>query len=407
VRLVSFVIGHCQALQLTCAALALSALCMAFLSQADMHTGWGMLGIALVVAQTILVFCCFRRFENEVGGSPDYAVDVANRIASGKLSTRIVLRPDDSMSVLHAVASIQHELADVVQRILGSVEQVSRGAQQMSSKANEITFSVQMQSGSTSETVEKVQMIQQSITELSGMVRDTEQRSHRVSQLSAQGEGLVRGTTETMQTMHARFEGLATGIEGLHSRSAEVGSIILVIREIAEQTNMLALNAAIEAARAGESGRGFAVVADEVRKLAERTAQATADISGRIGSIQTETSQAVDTVKAAMPVFDQGIDAAMQAARFLSQITGEAASTLEQIEQITGLANFQVMHASHIAESVNQIAEMLRMTDEAVQEATSIAVGLDQAAATLAEVSSHFDLSEAPEMGELPPPVHH
>jgi len=378
-------------------AAVLCTLGLALLSDAGTQKAWIALSMLLLLAQIGWISHCFNRIGRKLGSSADYAVNVAHRIARGQLGTPVALRPQDSSSVLHAIAMIQHDLADVVQRSLTSVERVSVGAQQMSSKANEITFSVQMQAGSTSETVEKVKLIQHSIGELAAITRDTEQCSKRVSQLSSEGEEIVRGTAETMRDMHQRFGGLAAGIDCLRTRSAEVGAIVRIIREIAEQTNLLALNAAIEAARAGENGRGFAVVADEVRKLAERTSQATADISTRIGTMQADTNQAVDTVNSALPIFDEGINTAMSAAGFLEQIRAEAANTMHQIEQMTGVTDFQVTHASHIVESVDQIAEMLSMTDSAVQDAAAIAVTLDKAAAELAVATSHFELSKTPD----------
>ncbi|MBR0567769.1 PAS domain S-box protein [Azoarcus sp. L1K30] len=144
------------------------------------------------------------------------------------------------------------------------------------------------------------------------------------AELSEQGAGVIEGATKKMRAIAESAHTAAATIEELGERSAQITSIVQTIREIADQTNLLALNAAIEAARAGEQGRGFAVVADEVRKLAERTSNATADISGKIAQVQEGTKSAIASMADTRNQAGESVALASQAAESIGSIRAGA-----------------------------------------------------------------------------------
>ena len=169
----------------------------------------------------------------------------------------------------------------------------------------------------------------------------------------------------------------------LAGKTDEIHRVVGVIREIAEQTNLLALNAAIEAARAGEQGRGFAVVADEVRKLAERTSQATGEITQMIQSIQNGNQGVVCTMQEGVTQVTQGVALAHQAGEAVVSIRASAERVVNVVGAITTALQEQVQASADVAANVEKIAAMAESNSQSVRQAHSTAVGLQQLAQTL------------------------
>jgi methyl-accepting chemotaxis protein len=174
-------------------------------------------------------------------------------------------------------------------------------------------------------------------------------------------------------------------VQELGKQSDQIGKIIGVIDDIADQTNLLALNAAIEAARAGEQGRGFAVVADEVRKLAERTSGATKEIAGMIRGIQAETKSAVAAMQAGTKDVEQGVELTTQAGSSLHDIIQMSEQVGDMITQIATAATEQAAASEEINGNIEQIAKITtasalgaHQTTEALQDLAALASNLQQ-----------------------------
>ena len=176
------------------------------------------------------------------------------------------------------------------------------------------------------------------------------------SEKAKAGEAAVNKSIGESTAISQTVNASATVMKNLGEKSAQIGEIILVINDIADQTNLLALNAAIEAARAGEQGRGFAVVADEVRKLAERTAKATSEIGTMIRSVQDEVNEAITSMDTATRRVDTGVALSSEAGSTLREIVSSVDTLQAMVQQIASATEEMSSVAEHISGDVQSIA---------------------------------------------------
>jgi methyl-accepting chemotaxis protein len=172
--------------------------------------------------------------------------------------------------------------------------------------------------------------------------------------------------------------------------SSKISAMVSAIQEIADQTNLLALNAAIEAARAGETGRGFAVVADEVRKLAERTGQATREITNLVTAIQGGTQRAVATMQDGVARVEQGVALTVEAGQAMEQISAGAGQVVQAVGDISLALREQSAASTEIARNVERIASRAEENSIAVHETAATASRLENLARALQEQVGRF-----------------
>jgi methyl-accepting chemotaxis protein len=184
----------------------------------------------------------------------------------------------------------------------------------------------------------------------------------------------------------------ALTVQALGKSSDQIGEIVQVIDDIADQTNLLALNAAIEAARAGEQGRGFAVVADEVRKLAERTTKATKEIAGMIRQIQKDTSGAVESMSKGTEEVEKGKALADKAGESLKEIIKGAEKAVDVITQVAAASEEQSSTSEQISKSIEMINNVTRESTEGIQQIARASEDLSRLTTNLQELISHFNV---------------
>jgi len=182
----------------------------------------------------------------------------------------------------------------------------------------------------------------------------------------------------------------ANNIQKLADSAAQIGEIINVIDDIADQTNLLALNAAIEAARAGEQGRGFAVVADEVRKLAERTGKATNEITAMIKTVQTNTDDAVTSMESGLSEVDKGRELTDQAGNSLTEIVNMSDRVMDMIRQISTASEQQAATAEEITKNVESMLAVTHETAKGTEQSAAAAEQLNRQAEGLKNMVSEF-----------------
>ncbi len=334
--------------------------------------------IFLIVIGTLLGalgWLISRSVRQQIGGEPAVAASQVEEFASGNLTQQIVSASKQPGNLLSALGGMQTRLANIVHSIRGNTEVLTKESADLSVAAKEISLAAEKQAESSAATAAAIEELTVSINEVSEIARLTEANSNTTAALADKGGTVVRRSAAEIQNIADAVEESTRRIQTLVGRSQEVGTITQVIKEIADQTNLLALNAAIEAARAGETGRGFAVVADEVRKLAERTAQATAQITTMVNAIQDDTQHAVNAMASTTPRVNEGQQLAGEATELLDEIQRQANDSLAKAKEVAHATQAQAVSANEIARHVETIASMTEETNAATK---SNADGADQ-----------------------------
>ncbi len=328
--------------------------------------------------------------QQQIGGEPAVAAAQVEHFAQGDLTQTISSTSSLTGNLLGALSTMQAKLHSIVSDINNGTELLSKESGELSVAANEISLAARNQAESSAATAASIEELTVSINEVSEIARMTEDNSRKTADLAGRGADVVRQAAREIENIAVSVKDSAERIHTLVGRSQEIGAITNVIKDIADQTNLLALNAAIEAARAGEQGRGFAVVADEVRKLAERTTQATAEISQMVNAIQGDTREAVQAMENAAPQVQQGQTLALQATDVLDEIQHQAEDSLAKARDVANATKEQAVTANGIAGHVENIASMTEETNAATQSNAEAAEQLKGLAAKLQAAVAYF-----------------
>ncbi|RRV18043.1 methyl-accepting chemotaxis protein [Pseudomonas saudiphocaensis] len=288
-----------------------------------------------------------------------YTVELAQQVAGGDLTqTQRVTRGDELGQLQQAMADMTQSLRGLIGRIGGGVGQIATAAEQLSAVTAQTSAGVQRQRVETEQVVTAIHQMSATVQEVAQNAEQASQAANEADRQARQGDLVVQDAVVQVGSLAGEVEQSAHAIEALHAESGRIGSVLEVIRAVAEQTNLLALNAAIEAARAGEQGRGFAVVADEVRALARRTHDSTEEIEGLIGNLQRVAERAVEQMQSSRDLTQRTVELANEAGAALGRIT-ESVSTIEQMnQQIAAAAEEQSAVAENISQSVTRVHDI-------------------------------------------------
>lgn len=296
--------------------------------------------------------------------------DIATQVASG--STQ--------------VADSSHQSAEISARSSSAIEEVTATMHEMSVNVQSMVRNTQTQASSVSQTSASIHQMVASINRVAdnaNILLDISKRSHTEAET---GVSTMQHTTAGLTRINDSISASAATIVSLGERANEIGKIVQVIDDIAEQSNLLALNAAIEAARAGEHGLGFAVVADEVRKLAEKSAQSTSEIGELVQSIQSETRKAVAMMEQSSAIVTDGMTMGGDLSQALDRIAQVVADVYKLAEEIGSATNEQANGSAQISTATSRLNEITNEISAAADEQSNGAGGVVKAMEKMREL---------------------
>ena len=304
--------------------------------------------------------------------------------SSGDFTRRIAVDSRDEVGqTARSFNNLMGSLQTTLREMHDNIDKVLDASRSLSASSQQVATSSAHQSESASAMAAAVEQVTVSINHVSDGAREALEISRKSGDLSGQGSEIIHKAATEMRHIADTVRQTSSAIENLGQQSTQISSIAQVIKEIAEQTNLLALNAAIEAARAGEQGRGFAVVADEVRKLAERTANATKEITEMIDAIQSTARVAVTSMAEAGSQVDGGVILAQQAGDAINQIKEKSAQVLRTVGDISSALAEQSSASNDIATHIEKVAQMTEENSAATKETAGASDRLVQLADTM------------------------
>ena len=350
-------------------------------------TGLVLFSIAFLVVALLTVY---RRIIAALGGEPAVASEVVKQVAAGDLSVEIPVANTDSTSLLAAMKVMQSNLQKLIGEIQTNADMVASAAKKMTIAAENVAGSSQQQSASSLEIAAAMEQSTVSINLMSDSANQAQTISGDSESLMNETSGVVSEAVNRIAKIATVVEQASQTVRTLGQESENVSKIVLVIKEVADQTNLLALNAAIEAARAGEQGRGFAVVADEVRKLAERTTQSTQEITTMISSMQSSARDAVTCIEDAVANVNEGVILTKRVGESVSRLGASSHEVKGVIIDVSSALREQNAASNEIARNVEQIAQTIERNSGAVGEVAKAATELQQLANSLTDSARHF-----------------
>ncbi|MDF3936231.1 methyl-accepting chemotaxis protein [Pseudomonas citronellolis] len=320
-------------------------------------------------------------------------IGMASRIADGDLSLDIrVERKDEVGQLLAAVAGMAQSLRGIVGRLHDGVGRINASAQALSGVTERTQSGVNNQKAETDQVATAMNQMAATVHEVA---RNAEAAAHSAEQADgtvASGQQVVKRTLGRITELAGAVRDASASIESLGRDSQNIGSVLDVIKAVAEQTNLLALNAAIEAARAGEQGRGFAVVADEVRALARRTQQSTAEIEKLIGALQSGAQTSVQRMQHSHQLVEKSVGDAESTESALGEIAAAVAVIHQMNQQIAAASEQQSAVAEEINRSVTSIRGIADESAQAMESTATSSVELAQLSRDLQGMVGQFRL---------------
>ncbi len=348
---------------------------------------------SLVIFSVLLLGVIYWVLQNKFKKPLQTTVRHLNLLAEGDLRNKITVKTYDEIGQMRtAIDKAQHFQIDMMGQIVSASDQLCRDADEVNSSSSKVANSIQL-------TTSRLEQVAAAVTQMSSTIQEVAQNAQTAAYAARsaddsakKGMDVMNSTIDTINHLANEVQAASDVIKKLEDDTNSVGTVLDVIRGIAEQTNLLALNAAIEAARAGEQGRGFAVVADEVRSLAQRTQESTAEIQQIIENVQSGAKNAVVVMNSGSNSTQNCVNQAQLAGNALTEITDSVNQIHLMNTQIATAAEEQTTVANDISKNINEIAHVNNENHGNIQSFNSLAGSLAEMADKLSGITKKVKL---------------
>ncbi|MGH8153906.1 MAG: methyl-accepting chemotaxis protein, partial [Rhodanobacteraceae bacterium] len=364
---------------------------------------WGLLFALIAVALAVILAFSFigaerkrsaesRKLNERNQQAIMRLLDEMGTLAEGDLTVKATVTEDITGAIADSVNFAVEALRSLVTTINETAVRVSSAAQETQATAKHLADAANQQAEQITSASSKINEMAVSIDQVSKNSADSAEVAQRSVQIASNGAQIVRQTISGMDSIREQIQETSKRIKRLGESSQEIGSIVELINDIAEQTNILALNAAIQAASAGEAGRGFAVVADEVQRLAERATGATKRIEALVQTIQSDTVEAVSSMEQTTTQVVNGARLAEDAGTALGEIEKVSSNLAGLIQGISSAARQQSAAATNISSTMSSIQQITAQTSVGANQTAESIGNLAQLAQELRRSVADFKL---------------
>ena len=367
--------------------------------------------LGIILALIAFLFCVFKllvlrgesdkkrvsRLQDEYDRNQNAILRLLDEIADladGDLRSYATVSEDFTGAIADSINFAIDQLRDLVSRITETSQEVAQYTASTQGITNQLAEASEHQAQEIAGASAAINEMAMSIDQVSSNAEESAVVAERSVKIAANGANVVNRSIEGMDIIREQIQETSKRIKRLGESSQEIGNIVALINDIADQTNILALNAAIQASMAGEAGRGFAVVADEVQRLAERSASATKQIETLVKTIQTDTNEAVISMEQTTSEVVRGANLSKDAGVALDEIQNVSGNLAKLIANISDAAKLQSASAGHIATTMNVVQEITSQTTTATFDTARSVSELANMAEALRESVTDFKLPD-------------